>query len=139
MKADATPEQKLRIPRNSPPYTVMAGDGLNYAAALTVAPGEIAIACGTGTALQAASVVVPGNRLLAIPDFVQIARETLTVILQNLVLTFFYNGLTMPLATLGILGQRGPLIAAVAMALNGLAVVGNTLRLKRRLDKRPIR
>ncbi|MFM7833521.1 MAG: HAD-IC family P-type ATPase, partial [Planctomycetaceae bacterium] len=137
--ADATPEQKLRILRNSPPYTVMAGDGLNDAAALTAAPVGIAIACGTGAALQAASVVVPGNRLLAIPDFLQIARETLTVIRQNLFLAFFYNGLAIPLAALGILGQRGPLIAAVAMALSDLAVVGNALRLKRRLDKRPMR
>lgn len=137
--ADATPEQKLRILRNSPPYTVMAGDGLNDAAALTAAPVGIAVACGTGAALQAASVVVPGNRLLAIPDFLQIARETLSVIRQNLFLAFFYNGLAIPLAALGILGQRGPLIAAVAMALSDLAVVGNALRLKRRLDKRPMR
>lgn len=137
--ADATPEQKLSILRNSPPYTVLAGDGLNDAAALTAAPVGIAIACGTGAAIQAASVIVPGNRLLAIPDFLHIARETLTVIRQNLFLAFFYNGLAIPLAALGLLGQRGPLIAAIAMALSDLAVVGNALRLKRRLDARPIR
>jgi Cu+-exporting ATPase len=89
--------------------------------------------------MEAASVIVPGNRLLAIPEFLQIARDTLRVIRQNLFLAFFYNGLAIPLAALGMLGQRGPLIAAVAMALSDLAVVGNALRLKHRLDRRSIR
>lgn len=137
--ADASPQQKLEILRNSPANTIMVGDGLNDAAALTAAPVGIAIGCGTGAALEAASVIVPGNRLLAIPDFLQIARDTLRVIRQNLFLAFFYNGLAIPLAALGMLGQHGPLIAAFAMALSDLAVVGNALRLKRRLDRRPIR
>jgi Cu+-exporting ATPase len=137
--ADASPEQKLEILRVSPACTIMVGDGLNDAAALTAAPVGIAIGCGTGAAMEAASVIVPGNRLLAIPEFLQIARDTLRVIRQNLFLAFFYNGLAIPLAALGMLGQRGPLIAAVAMALSDLAVVGNALRLKHRLDRRSIR
>ncbi len=137
--ADASPEQKLEILRASPACTIMVGDGLNDAAALTAAPVGIAIGCGTGAAMEAASVIVPGNRLLAIPEFLQIARDTLRVIRQNLFLAFFYNGLAIPLAALGMLGQRGPLIAAVAMALSDLAVVGNALRLKHRLDRRSIR
>jgi Cu+-exporting ATPase len=81
-------------------------------------------------------VIIPGERISAVADFLQISRDTLQVIRQNLFLAIVYNGLAIPLAAFGMLGQRGPLIAAVAMALSDLTVVGNSLRLKRRLDRK---
>ena len=68
---------------------------------------------------------------------IHIARSTLVTIKQNLFFAFFYNGVAIPVAALGLLGTTGPLMAAAAMALSDLTVIGNALRLKRALAKQP--
>ena len=60
---------------------------------------------------------------------------TLRAIRQSLFFAFVYNGLAIPLAAFGLLGARGPLIAAAAMGMSDLCVVGNALRLKAKLAR----
>ena len=93
------------------------------------------LASGTSVAIESAGIVVPGDRVLAVPETVRIARLGLATIRQNLVLAFLYNAAMIPVAAFGLLGQHGPLIAAGAMALSDLSVVGNALRLRWRLRR----
>lgn len=113
----------------------MVGDGVNDAAALARAEVGLALASGTSVAIESAGIVVPGDRVLAVPETIGIARMTLVAIRQNLFLAFAYNVSMIPIAALGLLGIHGPLIAAGAMALSDLSVVGNALRLRAKLRR----
>jgi Cu+-exporting ATPase len=131
--AEATPESKCDYVAALPPGAVMVGDGINDAAALVEADLGIAMASGTNIAIESADVVIPGDHVLAVPQTLHVARETLTTIKQNLFFAFFYNAVAIPVAALGLLGATGPLFAAAAMGLSDLTVIGNAIRLKRRL------
>ncbi len=136
--ADETPESKARtIDRLGGTNCLMVGDGINDAASL--ARAGVGIAMGSGTALAAASAdaVLLRDDPRAVADLVDIARATLRCVRQNLFLAFVYNAAAIPLAALGLLGQHGPLVAAIAMGASDLCVVGNALRLKWSLRRRP--
>lgn len=113
--------------------TIMVGDGINDAAALVQSDLGIALASGTNIAIESADVVIPSDRVMAVPQTIHIARQTLKTIKQNLFFAFFYNAIAIPVAALGLLGTAGPLIAAAAMGLSDITVIGNAIRLKRRL------
>ncbi len=129
--AGATPESKMAYVSERP--AVMVGDGINDAAALAAADLGIAMASGTNIAIESADVVIPGRHVTAVPTTILLARRTLTTIRQNLFFAFIYNAVAIPVAALGLLGSSGPLVAAAAMGLSDLTVIGNALRLKRRL------
>jgi Cu+-exporting ATPase len=131
--AEATPESKATLVRQLGAAGVMVGDGINDAAALAEANLGIAMAGATSAAIESADIVIPANRVVAVPETVSIARDTLRTIKQNLFLAFFYNTAAIPAAAFGLLGASGPIFAAAAMALSDIAVIGNALRLKRRL------
>ena len=114
---------------------LMVGDGLNDAAALAISGLGVALASGTNVAIEAAAVVIPGDRVRAIPELLHLSRLTLRTIRQNLFFAFLYNVLAIPAAALGLLGSSGPLWAALAMGASDITVVGNALRLKWRLEK----
>jgi len=142
--AEATPERKTLIvqemrranPQAGRAGVIMVGDGINDAAALAAADLGIALASGTNIAMESADVVIPHQRVTAVAETVDIARRTLRTIKQNLFFAFFYNALAIPAAAFGLLGPFGPLIAAAAMGLSDVTVIGNALRLKRTLDHR---
>ncbi len=117
----------------------MVGDGINDAAALAQAGAEggVGIAIGTGTniAIESADVVIPAHRLPALAETIELSRATLRTIKQNLFMSFIYNVLAIPAAAFGLLGAYGPMYAAAAMALSDVSVIGNSLWLKRTLNR----
>lgn len=121
----------------------MVGDGINDAAALAEAGarGGVGIAIGTGTniAIESADIVIPAQRLAAIPETIELSRATLRTIKQNLFLSFVYNVVAIPAAAFGLLGTYGPMYAAAAMALSDVSVIGNALWLKASLKRRASR
>tara|TARA_X000001036_G_scaffold102999_2_gene96280 strand:+ start:5888 stop:8050 length:2163 start_codon:yes stop_codon:yes gene_type:complete len=137
--AQASPSDKAEIVSSLPRPSMMVGDGINDAAALAASDVGVAIASGTNIAMESASIIIPANNIEATVESIHIAKDALKTIKQNLVFAFMYNVAAIPLAAFGVLGENGPLIAAAAMGLSDVTVIGNAIRLKRRLRKRRIK
>ncbi len=133
--AEQTPDDKQKWIANCPERTMMVGDGINDAAALAEADVGVAMATGTNIAVEAADVIIPGDRLTNMARTISIARMTRVSIRQNLFFAFVYNVTLIPIAAFGLLGASGPIWAAIAMGLSDVTVIGNAIRLGVRLRR----
>lgn len=131
--ADVRPQDKHDVVerlRGEGRVVAMVGDGVHDAEAITAADLGVALGTGSEVATESADVVLVHGDLASVPRAVRLARETLTVVKQNLGWALGYNVLAVLLAVTGLLT---PIVAGVAMALSSTVVVLNSLRLRKAL------
>ena len=130
-RAGATPQEKvaeLEAMAEEGERVLMVGDGLNDAAALAAAQVSMSPASAVDASRSASDVILLGDRIDHVVDAWDLAKTAHRRVMQNFVLAFAYNSVTVPLAFAGFVS---PLIAAVSMSASSIVVALNAMRLGR--------
>ncbi len=136
--AEVLPDDKNQVIRDLQAQgqkVAMVGDGVNDAPALVRSDVGIALGSGTDVSMDSADIVLMNNELIAVDTAVELSARTLKTIKQNIISSFAYNIIMVPLAVAGTLT---PLIAALTMPLSSLVVIGNAARIRNFFSQKAI-
>ncbi|MCX6076337.1 MAG: heavy metal translocating P-type ATPase [Campylobacterales bacterium] len=112
---------------------VMVGDGVNDILALSCADIGIVMGSGSDVAVEVGDVVLLNNSLKSLEDAFKISQTTYGLIKQNIYISLLYNAVTIPMAMAGFVI---PLVAAISMSISSLLVVGNSMRIRMKWNKK---
>ncbi|MBF0447051.1 MAG: heavy metal translocating P-type ATPase [Magnetococcales bacterium] len=124
----AQKEQVIQTLQQQGEIVAMIGDGINDAPALARSDVALAVENATDVSVAASDVILLNRNMASVSQTFFLARQTMRIIRQNFLFSFLYNALAIPLA---MSGQVAPIVAAIAMPLSSLVVVGNALRLRK--------
>lgn len=133
--AELLPEDKAReieALQHQGECVLMLGDGVNDAPALARADVSIAMESGTDVSMECSDVVLMGSDLRKLPYAIEIGRQALRTIRQNLLLSLAYNVILIPVA---MAAWVTPVLAAIAMPLSSLLVIGNAILIRQRMRR----